>query len=529
MQCLGPQILVLATSLTLTSLAAAEDDPGPSTYRYHDGAREVVAERLGDAELRADGRRVAPLRLRYPGRTEAVEAWVDHTAIATLDPAWNRAEATDALAPYGVRLERPLMAAAGLWLVSSTRAEDGLQLAVRLRAASARPPRLRTLSPNLYLRVEKRADPWIPNDPRFAGQWYFDDLGMADAWGMERGDPSVTVVVVDTGCDLVHPDLDGKMDPGRDVVDGDDDPSYDLGHSGAAHGTECAGLIAAETDNGEGIAGACPECRLRCVRLLSDLAQPISTSVEAFDFALQVDAAIVSNSWGYVDPIPVPASLAQAIATVYQNGRGGRGALVLFAAGNDDRAINPDELQAAEGVFTIGAINNFQDQTPYTNTGAALDVVAPTGALTTDISGAEGDSPDDYTSTFGGTSSACPVAAGVAGLLVSAAPERTAPELYEVMIRTARPAPYANPDANGHDLIFGYGIIDPSAALRDLLGLPDDPDAGVGGSGGGHAAEPGADDEGGCGCRLGPPPPSGQALGWALALAGLGCWRRRRG
>src|SRR5690606_7127185 len=116
----------------------------------------------------------------------------------------------------------------------------------------------------------------------------------------------------------------------------------------------------------------------------------------------------------------------------------------------------------------------------------ALAVVAPTGTLTTDIRGAGGDDPGDYTSLFGGTSSACPVVAGVAGLLVSAAPELTGAEIGEVLIRTARPAPYAQPDASGHDPIYGYGVVQPAAALEEALALVG------GGAGGADADGPGA-------------------------------------
>jgi len=103
------------------------------------------------------------------------------------------------------------------------------------------------------------------------------------------------------------------------VVSGDDDPSPVPTEVGAEHGTSCAGLVAASTNNGEGIAGACPECRMRCVRLLSDDPVPLGADVEAFDFAFQTDAAVVSNSWGFVDPIPVPAMLEDAINNVFDN------------------------------------------------------------------------------------------------------------------------------------------------------------------------------------------------------------------
>jgi subtilisin family serine protease len=351
------------------------------------------------------------------------------------------------------------------------------------------------------MHVIAHGSPHTPNDPRFPGQWYFANLEMQDAWGITLGDPNTTIVVIDSGCDLQHPDLVAKLDPGIDVVSGDNDPSYDLANSGAAHGTACAGLAGASTDNSEGIAGACPECRLRCVRMLSDSPIPVSAEIEAFQFALDVGAAVISNSWGYKYPTPVPTTLADAIQNVFQNGRGGKGAMVLFSAGNDDRVIADDELQAAAGVLCIGAINNFDDHTSFTNSGNAIDLVAPTGTLTADISGSAGDDPGDYMSLFGGTSSACPVAAGIAGLLVSAAPDRTSAELYDVLIQTARPAPYAVPDAMGHDQVFGYGIVDPVSALQELLGIPD---AGAGGSGGaGITPEPHAtNDDAACGCSV---------------------------
>ena len=375
--------------------------------------------------------------------------------------------------------------------------------------------------PNLYL--ERRAfAAHTPTDPRYPGQWYFANLKMPEAWGRTLGDDGTTIVVVDTGCDPDHPDLVSKLDPGLDVVDDDMDPSPNASEKGAAHGTSCAGLAAAATDNGEGMAGGCPACRLRCVRLLADAPVPVSADVDAFQFALEVDAAVVSNSWGFTQAMPVPQPLATAINNVFDHGRGGRGALVLFAMGNDDRTVGDDELTGVRGVLGIGAVNNFDEQTPFTNSGNSVDLVAPTGTLTADISGAAGEEPGDYTSLFGGTSSACPVAAGIAGLLVSAAPERTSQELYDILIKSARPAPFAEPDANGHDVIFGYGIIDPVKALDEVMGKP------PGDAGADAGSEP-TDDEGGCSCSQAPAPPVGAGLyAMGLALAAVRARRRRR-
>jgi subtilisin family serine protease len=506
---------VSALLLVAASAAGAAPAAGPAgpraaeTPSFLDGARRVSAERLGPRAKDPAGRALAPVRLRYAGRDLVVDALVGGAAIAELEPG-----ADAALAEAGVRRVRPLMESAGLWLVEGAEGSDGLDVAARLGRARGRG--VREVFPDLYLRLTPAGGPYTPNDPRFPGQWYFESLRMAEAWGLSQGDPGTTIVVNDTGCDPGHPDLAAKMDPGLDVVDGDDDPSPLAGALAEPHGTECAGLVAAATDNGEGIAGGCPACRLRCVRLLADVETPLSATVDAFNFALEVDAAVVSNSWNFTEAIPVPKVVEDAINNVFDHGRGGRGALVIFAAGNDDRQIGDDELQAVRGVFAVGAINHLDEQTSFTNYGNALDVVAPTGTLTTDISGADGDDPGNYTSLFGGTSSACPVAAGAAALLASAAPDRTSAELYDVMTRTARAAPYAQPDGNGHDPIYGYGILDPVPALQEVLGLAEPA----------PAAEEAED--AGCACRAGGAAPGGVgALGAALYAAALGLLRAR--
>jgi MYXO-CTERM domain-containing protein len=491
--------------------AAAAGDPGDALAVeapwFLDGDRRVDVERL----LPAAGAALTPVTLRYQGLRREVHAFVDRTAIVALEPG-----AEVGLEARGARVVRPLMPSAGLWLVEDAWGGDGVDVARRLRSAPGVARGVRHASPNLYLH-RKAFGGHTPSDPRYPGQWFFQNLKMPEAWGLTLGDPKTTILVIDTGCDLTHPDLVSKLDPGIDVVDNDMDPSPDPAEKGSAHGTSCAGLAGAATDNGVGIAGACPACRLRCVRLITDTAVPISADVDAFQFAITVDAAVVSNSWGYTQPMPVPKSIADAINNVFDHGRGGRGALVLFAMGNDDRTVGDDELEGVRGVLGVGAINNLDEQTPFTNSGNPVDLVAPTGTLTTDIAGPGGEDPGDYTSLFGGTSSACPVAAGIAALLVSAAPDRTSAELYDILVKTARPAPFATPDAEGHDLIYGYGIIDPVKALHAVL---DPPDAGADAGGGGETQ--GA----GCSCRAAPSPASSAWL-YAAALA-LAALRRRR-
>lgn len=527
--CAGPAPGSEPTGAAEESIEAAAAEAlsaglSPGEISFFDGARRIRAVRTMP---RSRGGALSAITLRFDGGRPDVAALVGRGAVVEIEPR----EAGDddikeALSALGVRAVRPLMRAAGLWLVEDEGEGDGLDVAARLalrrgsEAAGTSRARLREAYPDLYLRRRALKDPYVPDDPKFPGQWFFKNLNMPEAWSYTKGDPSVSVVVVDSGCDAKHADIASKMDPGKDVVDGDDDPSFVAGEADNAHGTACAGLIGAVTNNKDGIAGGCPECRLRCVRLLGDMATPVSADIAAFTFALETDAAVVSNSWGFVDPIPVPNGLKTAINTVFDTGRGGKGAVVVFAAGNEARVVGDDEVLGVRGVLGVGAINNLDEETPFTNTGNSVDLVAPTGTSTTDISGADGYDSGDYTGLFGGTSSACPVAASIAALLVSAAPEKTSAEIVDALIKTARPAPYAQPDANGHDQVFGYGIIDPVPALKSVLNIQEPPDAGPIADAGAVPPDTEAPAEG-CGCAM--PGRSGEAMQGAIAaLLGLG-------
>jgi subtilisin family serine protease len=362
-----------------------------------------------------------------------------------------------------------------------------------------------------------------PNDPDYGGQWYLKKLAIEKAWHLSTGDAATKVVVIDDGCDLKHPDLREKFDQGLDVVDGDDDPSYKPGSKNNAHGTQCAGLIAAQTDNAVGMAGVCPECRLSCVRLLPETgkAVPVSADIAAFNFALEQGASVVSNSWGFATAMPAPAPLRAVLEELYDKGRDGLGTLVVFAAGNENRELLSTEVAAVRGVLTVGAINNFDEAAPFSNYGQSLGLTAPAGTYTTDISGPEGLESGDYTSSFGGTSSACPVVAGVAGLVMSARKDMTAREVGELLRQTARKAPFAEADSSGHDKTYGYGIVDPAAALRKALGVsaPD-------GSGDDAGANSKEQSKSSGGCQVSGASGAGGAAIWSLLTLGL--WRQRR-
>ncbi|MBK7863983.1 MAG: S8 family serine peptidase [Archangiaceae bacterium] len=435
-----------------------------------------------------------------------------------------RADVEAVLHRANARPVRELFPSRRMWLVADVMGRrDGAALANALSGA----PGVAFAEADLLVPRTLAGIPVPPNDPSYPGQWYLKRIGIEGAWALSTGAPSVTIQVIDNGCDQAHPDLAAHILPGRDVIDGDDDPSVTESGQGSGHGTACAGIVGAVGNNAEGIAGTCPECKVRCVRMLdmNGASVPISADVEAMRFALlHDDVAVVSNSWAFTTALPVPTSLKLAIEDVSRNARGGKGALVVFAAGNENRELMAGELYSIPEVVTVGAINIFDEAAPFSNHGAEVDLTAPTGSLTLDPTGDAGDNPTNYTSLFGGTSAACPVVAGVAGLMFAAKPDATAAEVRQALVASARRAPFATPDQHGHDDLYGYGIVDPRAAIERLLGIVPDAgtDAGQAADAGSDAGMGPLDPPRGCGCSAG-------AEAFALAALTWLCRRARAG
>jgi subtilisin family serine protease len=267
------------------------------------------------------------------GRTG--HAWIGRRAIVQLSTAANRTAAawmrahrvsaitfatdaplTAAVTAPGTTRPRdtvpapiPLNPRLRFYLVeSSDPAEDGLALAARLSKVAG----AESAIPDLH--YERRAASFDvpPNDPRYAGQWYLKAIQIERAWRVATGSPDTSIVVVDDGCDMQHPDLAAAMAGGLDVLDDDDDPSYSPNVQGNEHGTACSGIIAAVGNNDVGISGVCPTCSVRCVRLFdkTDSLVPISADVRAFNYAFETNAAVVSNSWVLASPRRCPTCFA---------------------------------------------------------------------------------------------------------------------------------------------------------------------------------------------------------------------------
>ncbi len=346
----------------------------------------------------------------------------------------------------------------------------------------------------------------IPSDPYFHEQWALQNLGQSAAvgdvdsdgnwdyvkgvagadvdavraWEITRGYAEIKIAVLDSGIDLDHPDLQANILTGYDAVARDSIANDDNFHSMGGHGTAVAGIIAAVADNGLGISGLAPNCKLMPIRVFDENSTDDVTLASGIRAAADLGADVLNNSWCGGSPSAV---ITDAIQYAHTKGRKGRGCAIVFSAGNAGTGQVPYPAALAQ-VIAAGAANMFDEKKSAgsrdgqlkwgSNYGAALDVVAPTLVYTTDLAGSEGYSKNDYYAIFDGTSAAAPHVAALAGLLLSLNPGMTAGEvqnLIEASCDKIGRYAYSVARSNGWwNTRFGYGRINAYRALKLALG-----------------------------------------------------------
>lgn len=347
----------------------------------------------------------------------------------------------------------------------------------------------------------------LPSDELLSDQWHLENRGkhygttvgfkegadarVVRAWNAARtfGYPNVIVAVIDDGFDLAHPDLGGssKVVAPFDFTRNTSAPTPDW-ETQDWHGTACAG-VAVGTANGKGILGAAPGCRLMPVRWGTDLSD---VQIERwFGWVSKQGAWVVSCSWGAAANVfKLSSRMLKAITKCAKNGRGGLGTVICFAAGNDNHDVNDlprslDGFAIHPDVIAVAACNSRDRRSDYSNFGKEIWIAAPSsgaggwGITTSDVTGTyvtggyvypNGYAAGDYTAEFGGTSSACPLVAGICALILSVRPDLTAQQVREILRDTARRIG-GDHDTTGHSTKFGYGCVDAEAAVRATLNL----------------------------------------------------------
>ncbi|HET6998635.1 MAG TPA: S8 family serine peptidase [Solirubrobacterales bacterium] len=322
------------------------------------------------------------------------------------------------------------------------------------------------------------------------------------AWGLSQGD-GIVIAVIDDGVDIEHEEF---RSPGKIVAP--QSFTFPRGNSahpadpGDMHGMACAGVACG--DGNHGASGVAPKARLMPVRLSSGVNS--QDEADAFVWAADHGADVISCSWGPTDGkwwkpddpvhdqfVPMPDSSRLAIEYALSKGREGRGCVITWAAGNGNEDVGNDGYASHEGVIAIAACNDSGTRSVYSDMGEAIWCSFPSndfeppwdrgrlpltpGIWTTDRPGADGYNPGDptkgdadgtYTNFFGGTSSACPGAAGVVALMLARNPDLTPVEVKELLKQTCEQidAGEGEYDAGGHSTNYGYGRIDALAAVE---------------------------------------------------------------
>jgi len=294
----------------------------------------------------------------------------------------------------------------------------------------------------------------LPNDSYFGWQWALNqandhDIDAPEAWDIETGSSDVIIAVIDSGVDYTHPDLadniwvnkdeipgngidddgNGFVDDvrGWDFVNNDNDPLDDFGH-----GTHCAGIAGAVTDNGVGIAGVCPNCKIMAVKSINSWGGGYETDLaDGIIYAADNGADVISMSWGsyYFSNL-----LKDALDYAYE-----KGVILVAAAGNDAWNYGDASYPAClDNVIAVSATDESDYKAYFSNFGSWIDVAAPgvnifstmpTYPCTlTDMYGLSEDY--DYLS---GTSMACPHVAGLIGLLLSKNENYTQEEIRTIL------------------------------------------------------------------------------------------------
>ncbi len=335
----------------------------------------------------------------------------------------------------------------------------------------------------------------IPNDENFSNQWALCNTGQAsgspgididalEAWGIETGDENVVIAVIDSGVDYTHPDLANNIwvnddeipgnnidDDGNDFIDDvvgwdfvgesplfpnpDNDPLDDNGH-----GTHCAGIISAVTNNNIGVAGVCWSCKIMPVKVGGGSLGLVNlvVAVKGIEYAVDNGADVISMSFGSYD---FSETLDYVLNYAHE-----QGVVVVASAGNGN-TYQKSYPAAYDKVIAVAATDINDGRAEFSNYGNWIDVAAPGCEIFSTMptynvamNNLGYNRNYDYCD---GTSMSCPIVVGLAALLLSYDPNLTTDEVRSII--------HYSTDWADTDRYIGNGRVNAHKALLIVAGI----------------------------------------------------------
>lgn len=285
-----------------------------------------------------------------------------------------------------------------------------------------------------------------PNDALYGNQWHHPNVQANLGWDMFRGNGTVVVAVTDTGVRKTHDDLDDRMVLGFNAVNNLSEANGGQVNDLNGHGTFCAGEVGAEGNNSIGVTGMGWNTKIMPVRISNSSggSSQISWMTLGQQWAVDNGARVISTSYSGVE-----SSAFQTTGQYITNHNG----ILCFAAGNAGSTNNNDWPD----VTIVGATTSGNVLASFSNRGTATDVVAPGVGIWSTTFGSD----TQYQGGWDGTSMACPIAAGIAGVVAASNPDITGAELRTILHGSCNDLGNA-----GEDTLYGNGKVNLNLALR---------------------------------------------------------------
>ena len=242
-----------------------------------------------------------------------------------------------------------------------------------------------------------------PNDPYFSNQWGMTKIQAPDAWGITQGSSTVMIAIVDTGVYQNHEDLSGKIVANKNLTtSGTVDDLY-------GHGTHVAGIAAAATNNGIGVAGVGYNCSIMNVKVLDDTGSGYYSWIAGgITWAADNGAKVISMSLGGSSS---SSTLENAINYAWS-----KGVVIVAAAGNNGTsgAVYPAYYT---NVIAVAATDSNDVKASWSSYGSWVDVAAPGVSIFSTLPNHINQMGTQNYGNLSGTSMATPYVAGLAGLV----------------------------------------------------------------------------------------------------------------